>query len=54
MDSKQIVLLVSAITVIANLVFAYSGITSTVTCTVSSAVQEVYAAWTEQTDQTNL
>lgn len=45
MTPKTIALIVAGATVAANLVFAMTGITSTVSCTVSNATAAVYAAF---------
>lgn len=44
MDTRQIALLIAAVTALVNILLGYSGVTSTVTCTVSSLVEQVYAA----------
>lgn len=44
MDIKKIALLVSAITVCANLVFAFTGIGGTLSCSVAQNVAIAYAA----------
>lgn len=36
--------IVAAVTLLANLLFAYTGVTSTLSCTVTSVLNQVYAA----------
>lgn len=44
MDHKTLIALVTAITVVANVIFAFSGVTSSVSCTVTQlAANTVYA-----------
>lgn len=45
MDAKQITSLVIAITIVANAIFALSGISAQVSCTVSQAAASAYAAF---------
>jgi hypothetical protein len=48
MDNKTLIALVTVITVLANLGFALTGITHTVSCTVSSLTSAAYAAFIEE------
>ena len=48
MDTKSIALLVTVSTVLVNLILAYSGVTSTISCTVTSAIEQAYAMVLEE------
>ena len=44
MTKEQLALLVTAVTIVANLVFAFTGITHSVSCSVTQLTASVYAA----------
>lgn len=44
MTEKKLTLIVASVTILANLIFAFTGITAKVTCSVQTAMEQVSAA----------
>lgn len=47
MDGKKLALVIALITVLANCVFAFTGVSHTLSCSVASGVATAYAAFIE-------
>ena len=51
MDTRQVALIVTAVTVLANIVFAMTGVTASVSCSVSQGIAAAHAAYMESIEK---